>query len=103
MFKEALTEHEAYLIKSGYDEKNVDKKLINFAMRYKRKYIPENKIKNKRKSPMKKYCCVTNFAPTFPDLKTKLKKFMHIIDDDEELKKIFPHGIKHFHVLEKRG
>ena len=52
---------------------------------------------------MKKYCFVTNFEPTFPDIKTGLKKFKHIIDDDEELRKIFPHGIKHFQVLEKRG
>ena len=38
MFKEALIEYEAYLIKSGYDEENVDKKLINFAMRYKKRH-----------------------------------------------------------------
>ena len=103
MFKEALIEYEAYLIKSGYDEENVDKKLTNFAMRYKRKDILENKIKMKRKSPMKKYRFVTNFEPTFPDIKTGLKKFKHIIEDNEELKKIFPHGIKHFQISEKRG
>ena len=74
MFKEALIEYKAYLIKSGYDEKNVDKKLINFAVRYKRKDILENKIKKKRKSPMKKYRFVTNFEPTFPDIKTGFKK-----------------------------
>ena len=73
MFKEALIEYKAYLIKSGYDEKNVDKKLINFAVRYKRKDILENKIKKKRKSPMKMYCFVTNFEPTFPDIKTRFK------------------------------
>ena len=53
MFKEALIEHKAYLIKPGYDEENVDKKLINFAMRYERKDILENKIKKRRKSPIK--------------------------------------------------
>ena len=52
---------------------------------------------------MKKYRFVTNFEPTFPGIKTRFKKFNHIIEDDEELKKIFPHGIKHFQVLEKRG
>ena len=31
------------------------------------------------------------------------KKFKHIIEDEEELKKIFPYGIKHFQVSEKRG
>ena len=34
---------------------------------------------------------------------TGFKNFKHIIEDDEELKKIFPHGIKHFQVSEKRG
>ena len=52
---------------------------------------------------MKKYRFVKNFEPTFPDIKTGFKKFKHIIEDDEELKKIFPHGIKHFQFSEKRG
>ena len=103
MFKEALIEYKAYLIKSGYDEENVDEKLINFEVRYKRKDILENNIKKKRKSPMKKYCFVTNFEPTFPNIKTGFKKFKHIIEDDEELSKIFPHGIKHYQVSKKRG
>ena len=74
--------------------KNVDKKLINFAVRYIRKDILENKIKKKIKSPMKKYRFVTNFEPTFPDIKTRFKKFKHIIEDDEKRKEIFPHGMK---------
>ena len=52
---------------------------------------------------MKKYRFVTNFEPTFPDIKTGFKNFKHIIEDDEEVKKIFPHGIKNFQVSEKRG
>ena len=51
---------------------------------------------------MKKYHFVTNFEPTFPDINTGFKKFKHIIEDDEELKKIFPHGMKHFQVSEIR-
>ena len=52
---------------------------------------------------MKKYCLVTNFEPTFPDIKTGFKKFKHIIKKDKELKEVFPHGIKHFQVSEERG
>ena len=51
---------------------------------------------------MKKYRFVINCEPTFPDIKAGFRKFKHIIEDDEELKKMFPHGIKHFQVLEKR-
>ena len=52
---------------------------------------------------MEKYRFVINFEPTFLDIKTGFKKFKHIIEDDEELKKIFSHGIKqkHFQVSEK--
>ena len=78
MFIGALIEYKAYLIRSG---------LINFAVRYKRKDIHENKVKKKRKSPMKKYHFVTNFEPTFPNIKTGFQKFKHIIEDDEELTK----------------
>ena len=44
MFKETLIEYKACL---KYDEENVDNKLINFAVRYKRTDILENKIKKK--------------------------------------------------------
>ena len=52
---------------------------------------------------MKKCCFVTNFEPTFLNIKTGFKKFKHITEDDEELKKIFSHRIKHFQVSEKKG
>ena len=52
---------------------------------------------------MKKYGFATDFEPTFTYIKTGFKKFKHIIEKDKELKEVFPHGIKHFQVSEKRS
>ena len=32
---------------------------------------------------------VTDYEPTFPDIRKDFRKFKHIIEDDEELKEIF--------------
>ena len=31
------------------------------------------------------------------------RKFKRILEDDEELMEVFPHGVKHFHGTQKRG
>ena len=46
---------------------------------------------------------VTYYEPTFPDIRKAFRKFKHIIEDDEELKEIFPKGVSHFQVSERRG
>ena len=46
---------------------------------------------------------VTDYEPTFPDIRKAFKKFKHIIEDDEELKEIFSKGVSHFQVSERRG
>ena len=46
---------------------------------------------------------VTDYKPTFADIRKAFRKFKHIIEDDEELKEIFPKGVSHFQVSERRG
>ena len=46
---------------------------------------------------------VTDFEPTFPDIKKAFRKFRHIIKDDEELKDVFSKGGEHFRLSERRG
>ena len=46
---------------------------------------------------------VTDYEPTFPDIRKACRKFKHIIKDYEELKEIFPKRVSHFQVSEKRG
>ena len=73
MVKQILIGYKAYLIKPGYDEENVDKKLINFAMRSKRKDILENKIKKRRKSPIKSTALSQILSQLSPTLKPDSK------------------------------
>ena len=46
---------------------------------------------------------VTEYEPTFPDIRKAFRKFKHITEDDEELKEIFPKEVSHFQVSERRG
>ena len=45
---------------------------------------------------------VVDYEPTFPDVRVAFRKFRSIIEDDDELKKVFPKGIKHLQVSERR-
>ena len=98
LFKDSLVTYKAYLLKSGYPEE----KFIKFALSNKRKNILQNKRKQK-KSSIRKYRFVTEFEPTFPDIRKGLRTFERIIKEDEVLSKVFPKGAKHFQVSEKGG
>ena len=52
---------------------------------------------------LKKYRMVIDYEPTFPDIRVAFRKFKSRLEDDEELKEIFPKGIKHLQVSERRG
>ena len=65
--------------------------------------LKRNHERKGRKKEIRKYRFVTYFEPSFPSIKTAFKKFTNIIEEDEESQKIFPKGIKHFQVSQKRG
>ena len=46
---------------------------------------------------------VVDHEPTFPDVRVAFRKFRSIIEDDDELKKVFPKSMKHLQVSERRG
>ena len=73
IFKETLGECKAYLLKSGYPEENNNKKFIDFAMKKKRSKILKNEDKNKRKRSINKYRFVTDYEPSFPDIRKAFK------------------------------
>ena len=56
-----------------------------------------------KRSSIRKYRFVTEFEPTFPDIRKGLRKFDGIIKEGEVLSKGFPKGAKHLKVSEKRG
>ena len=94
--------YKAYLLKSGHSEELVDKQFISYALKVKRKKLLEKKTREKSDG-MVKYQMVTDFEPTFPDIKKAFRQFPYIIEDIEELKEVFPKGVKHFRLSERRG
>ena len=52
---------------------------------------------------MCKYRFLTEFEPSFPDTRKGFQKFEYIIKEDEVLKELFPKGVRHFQICQKRG
>ena len=102
IFKETMIEYKAYMLKSGYDEELIDDCFITHAIETKRKDLLQNR---KRKKPRKveKYRMVTNYEPTFPDIRKGFSKFRNIFEEDKGLQEIFPKGIVHLQVSERHG
>ena len=103
IFKETLVEYKASLLKSGYPEENINKKFIDFAIKKKRSKILKNEDRKKRKRSINKYCFVMDYVPSFPDIKKAFKIFGHILENDEEIKVVFPYGVKHFQISKKEA
>lgn len=103
IFKDTLIEYKAYLVKSGYNEEHVNKTFINYAIKKKRKHVLKPECKNKRKKSIDEYRFITDHEPSFPDINKAFRKFKSIIEEDDKLKEVFPKGIKHFKVCERRG
>ena len=90
------------MLKSGYDEELIDDHFITHAIKTKRKDLLQNR-KRKKQRKIEKYHMVTNYEPTFPDIRKAFSKFRNIFEEDEELQEIFPKGIVHLQVSERRG
>ena len=45
------------------------------------------KEKRKKNVQIEKYRMVTDFEPTFPDIRKAITRFRHIIEDDQELRR----------------
>ena len=103
IFNDTMIDHKAYLMKSGYEEELVDEKFSSHVVITKRKDLLWNKKRKKQRNKITKYRMVTGYEPTFLDIRKALRKFKHIIEDDEELKEIFPKGVSHLQVSERRG
>ena len=72
-----------------YDEQNINEKFINLAMKKKRSRIRKDKGKKKQQETFQKYHFVTEYEPSFPDIRKVFWKFDHILKDDKKMKKSF--------------
>ena len=89
IFKETLVEYKAYLLKSGYNEQNINEKFINLAVKKKRSHILKDNEQKKQQKTFQKYRFVTEYEPSFPDIRKAFRKFDHILKNDEKMKKFF--------------
>ena len=62
-----------------------------------------NEDKKKRKRSINEYRFVMDYERSFPDIRKAFKKFGHLLENDKEMKQVFPYGVKHFQVSEKRS
>ena len=83
-----MIEYKAYMLKSGYDEELIDDHFIAHAIETKRKDLLQNR-KRKKQRKVEKYHMMTNYEPTFPDIRKAFSKFRNIFEEDEELQEIF--------------
>ena len=63
----------------------------------------KNEDKKKRKRSINKFRFVADYEPSFPDKRKAFRKFGHILENNEGMKQVFPYGVKHFQVSEKRS
>ena len=77
IFKETMIEYKAYMLTSGYDEELIDDRFITHAIKTKRKDLLQNR-KRKKQRQVEKYRMVTNYEPTFPDIRKAFSKFRNI-------------------------
>ena len=89
-----LVKYKAYMLQSGYNSGIVDKHFIKVA-KLKRKAVLEGKLPSMRKlesTRSSKINFVTSWDPMFRDMNKALRKFHHILEDDEQCKQLFPRG-----------
>ena len=100
MFIDNLVKYKAYLLDSGYASDIIDKHYIKVA-KLKWKDTPGEKVARNRKIRNQKINFVTTWDLMFPDINKAFRKFYHILEEDEQCKKLFPKGS--FRVSYKRG
>ena len=103
MFVDNLVKYKADVLQSGYNSDIVDKHFIRVA-KLKHKAVSEGKLPSKHKqgdTHSRKINFVTSWDPMFPDINKTLRKFQHILENDDQCKQLFPKGT--FRVATKRG
>ena len=58
----------------------------------------KNEDIKKREQSIDKYHFVTDYEPSFSDIRKVYKKFGHILENDEEMEEVLQYGVKHFQV-----
>ena len=99
LYLECSREYKGYLLTSGYSEAEVDQEFAKQSTVNRKKLLQE---KGKRRK-QRKFRLVTNYEPVFSDIGAALRQDSQIFTTDEELKRIFPRGIRDFQVSYRRA
>ena len=86
---------------SGYDDEAIDKQFIKVAKMKRKETLESKPRKNRFRPKQRKYNFVTTWDPMFPDIGRAIRKFVLLLEEDEECNKLFPKGS--FRMAYKRG
>ena len=95
-----LKAYKRYLLKYGYSSVNIDSNFIRAAKVKRSKTLKPNK-KVQKQNEKRAYDFSTSYDPEFPNIRACIKKHEKILEEDPELKELFPKGC--FRVTERRG
>ena len=95
-----LKAYKRYLLKCGYSSDNIDSNFIRAAKVKRSKTLKSNK-KVQKQNEKRVYYFSTSYDPEFPNIRECIKKHEKILDEDPEMKELFPKGC--FRVTERRG
>ena len=98
-FMDNLKAYKRYLLKCAYSQNNIDSNFIRAAKVKRSKTLKPNK-KVQKQNGKRTYYFSTSYDPDFPDIKACIKKHEKILEEDPELKELFPKGC--FRVTERR-
>ena len=101
LFEDQAVEYKSYLLKSKYEEDDIDKQFIKI-LSYNRKSMLRG-TKKKRKKNLGSVKFITDFTPTFPNIKKRIKELEPTIQSDPLLQKMFPNGANSIQIIHKRG
>ena len=104
-FIKCSREYKGYLLTSGYEEIEINKAFAPLINVNRKHLLTENNHghKKKQKDSDRKYRFITNYEPSFTNIRKVLFKHQHILMNSHILKKVFPRGAKDFQIVEKRG
>ena len=95
-----LKAYKRYLLKCGYSSDNIDSNFIRAANVKRSKTLKSNKKVQKQNEKRVHYFS-TSYDPEFPNTRECIKKHEKILEEDPEMKRLFPKGC--FRVTERRG
>ena len=90
LFVRNLIQYKAHLMHSGYSPELIDKKIVKAAKRKRKVMLKTARRKIVQKG--RKINFVTEYGPTFPDIRKAIRASENILRADKECNQVFPRG-----------